>query len=152
MQSTTIYQRSVHLFALAILCIIAFSFTSLGLDKYEIYLNKELLLKQDVNQPLSLRKMQLHRAKESDQLFILYRHCHEPNVGTGRTILIKDEKGNTLKKWDFPNVAGADPRMKIAVKELQELEKKNPSRNLVMYYSSSELSKGETLAFISFSS
>ena len=147
MQSTTIRHRFIKLFTLLALSFIALSFISpTGLDSYEIYLNKQLLLKQNVNQPLSLRKLQLSKAKEQDQLRIQYRHCHAPYTGTDRTIVIKDQKGNILRKWAFPN--GTD--MVIAVKELQLLERNHPSSDLRMHYASRELPKEETLAFIHF--
>ena len=149
MQSTTIHQRFIKLFTLTTLCFIAVSFAApTGLDSYEIYLNKQLLLKQHVNQPLSLRKLQLDKAKDNDQLRIEYRHCQTPYVGTDRVILIKDQKGNTLKKWTFANAAGANSSMVIGVKELRLLESKKGLHDLSMHYSSRELSKGDTLAYI----
>lgn len=149
MQSTTIRHRFIKLFALVALGLIVFGFIApTGLDSYEIYLNKQLLLKQNVNQPLSLRKLQLAKAKEHDQLRIQYRHCQSPYTGTDRAILIKDQKGNVLKRWSFPNNSGDG--MVIAVKELQQLEKKAPSEDLRMHYLSRELPKEQPLAFIQF--
>jgi hypothetical protein len=142
-------QTFIKLFTLITLCFTTFGFTSkFGLDSYEIYLNNKLVLKQTVNQPLSLRMLKLDAAKESDQLQINYRHCTGKGVGTDRSIILKDDKGNTLKKWTFANATSSDLNMTIAVKELLQLEKKNASRELSLYYTARELPKGETLAFL----
>lgn len=141
-------QAFIKMFTLITLCFTTFGFTSkFGLDSYEIYLNNKLILKQAVNQPLSLRMLKLKDVKESDQLRINYRHCTtEKGVGTDRIILLKDDKGNTLKKWAFANATGSDLNMTIAVKELLQLEKKNANRELSLQYTARELPKGETLA------
>lgn len=140
----------VKAFMLFALCLISFGFTArFGLDSYEIYLNNNLLLKQNINQPLNLRMLQLAKAKETDLLRINYRHCTTvKGVGTDRSILLKDEKGNTLKKWSFADATGSDLNMTVAVKELLALERSNKGHELNIYYTSKELPKGETLAFL----
>lgn len=149
MQSTKILRPFIAAFALAALSLTVISFkANVGLDSYEIYLNKQLLLKQSVNQPLSLRKLQLDNVKDKDQLRIIYKHCALPGADDNRSIIIKDEKGNTLKKWDFPNASGNDVSMVIPAKELLFLLKKNAQHDLSMHYSSKGLPKGETLAFV----
>lgn len=149
MQSTTILRPFMKLFALVALCLTVFSFkTNVGLDSFEIYLNKQLLLKQSVNQPLSLRKLQLNKASDKDLLRIYYRHCARPGAANDRNIVIKDDKGNILKKWEFPNATGSDLSMVIPVKELLMLVKKNAQDDLSMHYSANGLPKGETLAFL----
>ncbi|WP_018628857.1 hypothetical protein [Niabella aurantiaca] len=151
MQSTTFNRPFVKLFTLVVCCLSVLSFTTkLGLDSYEIYLNSRLLLKQSVNQPLDLRKLQLNRTAAGDQLRIYYRHCHTPNVGTDRSLIIKDGKGHALKKWTFTNVSGSDLGMVIPVKELLRLKKENPQQELRIHYFSRELSKGEMLASLRF--
>jgi hypothetical protein len=140
------------LFTLITLSFASLSFTNkFGLDKFEIYLNNKLLQKQYVNQPLNLRVLQLNKAKESDQLQIVYSHCMRDNgPGTGRSIALKDENGNTLQKWVFADATGAGLKMTIAVKDLLQLEKKNESHKLSLYYASNELEKGEMLSMIRF--
>lgn len=139
----------IRLFTLMALCFTVFSFTTkLGLDSYEIYLNNKLILKQSVNQPLNLRILQLGQAKSGDQLRISYKHCTLPGAGTDRSIVMKDEKGNTLKKWTFANATGDDVSMVIPVKELLQLEKNNADHNLSLHYAARELPKGQTLAFL----
>jgi hypothetical protein len=144
-----IKEAIIKMFALITLSFTVFSFTTkLGLDSYEIYLNNKLILKQSVNQPLSLRILQLGKANDNDQLRINYKHCTLEGAGTDRTIVLKDEKGNTLKKWAFTNASGSDLSMVIPVKELLQLEKNNADHELSLQYTARELPKGETLAFL----
>ena len=144
----TIKHALTKMFALK-LCLTVFSFTTkLGLDSYEIYLNNKLILKQSVNQPLNLRVLQLGQTNDSEQLRIIYKHCTLEGAGTNRTIALKDEKGNTLKKWTFTNASGSDLSMEIPVKELLQLEKNNAGHELSLQYTARELPKGETLAFL----
>jgi hypothetical protein len=144
-----IKEAMIKMFALITLSFTVFSFTTkLGLDSYEIYLNNKLILKQSVNQPLSLRILQLGKANDNDQLRINYKHCTLEGAGTDRTIVLKDEKGNTLKKWAFTNASGSDLSMVIPVKELLQLEKNNADHELSLQYTARELPKGETLAFL----
>ena len=141
--------KHAQMFALITLCFTAFSFTTkLGLDSYEIYLNNKLILKQSVNQPLNLRILQLGQAKENDQLRVIYKHCTLEGAGTDRTIVLKDERGNSLKKWTFTNASGSDLSMVIPVNELLQLEKNNAHHDLSIHYSARELPKGETLALL----
>ena len=149
MKHKTFKQAFMQLFMLVALGFTVFGFTAnLGLDSYEIYLNNKLILKQYVNQPLSLRKLQLEKANANDQLRINYKHCHGNGVGTDRSIAIKDERGNTLKKWDFADGKGANTNMIIAVGELSRLEREHANQDLSLHYASRELPKGEVLAFL----
>ena len=151
MKHTTFNQAFIKMFTLITLCFTAFGFTTkFGLDSYEIYLNNKLILKQSVNQPLSLRVLQLSKANDNDQLRINYKHCTVKGAGTSRSIAIKDEKGNTLKKFEFANATGSDLNMTISVKELLQLEKNNVQHELSLHYTSRELPKGEMLASLHF--
>lgn len=149
MKKTKFNQAFIKMFTLITLCFTAFSFTTkFGLDSYEIYLNNTLMLKQTVDQSLSLRMLKLDKAKENDQLHINYTHCMIKGPGTDRSIVLKDEKGNRLKKWVFANATGSDLNMTIAVKELLQLEKNHGHHELSLHYTARELPKGEVLAFI----
>jgi len=151
MQHTTINQTFIKMFTLITLCFTAFGFTTkFGLDSYEIYLNNKLILKQSVNQPLSLRVLQLNKANDNDQLRINYKHCTVKGAGTNRSIAIKDEKGNTLKEFEFANATSSDLNMVISVKDLLQLEKSNVHQELSLHYTSRELPKGEMLASLHF--
>lgn len=151
MQSTTNRQLPVKLLALASLCVIAFGFIRpLGLDTYEIYLNKQLIMKNHIKQPLSLRKLPLDKTNANDELRIYYRHCMTPNVGSDRSITIRDDRGNILKKWTFEDATGNDYYMVIPVRELRRVQKDHSSQDLSMHYAAKELAKEETLAFLHF--
>lgn len=141
---------SLSAFALLFLTVSAFT-AKVGLDSYEIYLDDKLILGQYVNQPLNLRKLPLDQANANDQLRIYYKHCHEPGVGTGRGLTIKDQKGNTLKQWKFADVTGKDKGMTIQVKELLALEKSHANSDLSLHYMAQQLPKGEMLASLHFS-
>lgn len=151
MQHVKINQSFVRKFTLITLCLASLSFTAkFGLDSYEIYLNNKIILKQTVNQPLSLRVLQLKEANENDQLRIIYRHCSVTGAGTDRSLILKDKKGNTLKKWVFANTSGSDLSMSIAVKELWNLEKANARQELSLHYTARELPAGEMLSMLHF--
>jgi hypothetical protein len=114
-----------------------------GGDSYEIYLNNQLLLKQLVYQPLSLKSLSLNKSNANDQLVVYYSHCGA--TGKGRILAVKDSKGTTLKKWNFANAKeGARSGMIIPVKELLQLERDHGS--LSLYYSSQELPESRVLA------
>jgi len=149
MKQTTFNRAFIKVFTLITLSLTAFGFTTkFGLDGYEIYLNNKLILKQYVNQPVSLRVLQLDKANEGDELHVRYTHCSNKGPGTGRSIVLKDEQGNTLKKWAFAYAIGSDFNMTIAVKELLQIEKKNTLHELSLYYTARELPKGEMLGFV----
>jgi hypothetical protein len=143
-------QAFIRTFTLITFCLTLFSFkTKFGLDSYAIYINDKLILQQTVNQPLNLRVLALNEAKETDQLYIKYTHCTiKGGAGTSRSVALRDEKGNVLKKWTFADATGSDLTMKIAVKELLELEKKHANQALRLYYTARELPKGEMLSML----
>jgi hypothetical protein len=120
--------------------------TRFGLDGYEIFLNNKSVLKQYINQPLNLRVLNLDKAKETDQLRIVYKHCRLDNgTGTGRGIALKDEAGTILHQWSFTDAG----QMTILVKDLRQAEKRSGKNKLSLYYTARELEKGEMLAMVS---
>ncbi len=105
-----------------------------GLDSYEIYLNNKLLVKQHVNQPLSLDNLGLDASNINDRLIIYYDQCTAPNkLGKSRSILVRDSQGNTIKKWSFADAKEGRSGMVIPVKELLQLEKKSVSKLSLFY-------------------
>src|SRR5688500_8641213 len=126
-------QRFLLAVFLVLLCGSAFK-AKAGLDSYEIYLNNKLILKQYVNQPLTLESLGLNASNINDRLVIHYSQCNAPNkLGKGRSIVVKDSKGNALKKWNFADAKDGHTGMVIPVKELLALEKKSPLNNLSLY-------------------
>ena len=136
--------------AMTIVGIILSTFTALagGVDRYEIYLNNKLLLKQSVNQPLSLQSLQLNKSNAKDELVIYYYHCGQ--TGKGRKIAIRDEKGNVVKEWKFANASGSNTGMTIAVKDLLQLEKNYANDHLSIFYTSELLQQGRMLTGVQF--
>lgn len=137
-------QTFSKLLAFLMLCLTLSGFKpDKGLDTYEIFLNKKLILKQAVNAPLSLKKLQLSHANSNDQLRIFYAHCmNGGNAGTGRSIAIEDATGNVLKKWAFKDIEKA---MEIPVKELLQVEKQHADKILSLHYVSQELAERNML-------
>jgi hypothetical protein len=120
-----------------------------GGDTYEIYLNKKLVFKQIVHNAsaIDLNSLQLTKDNYNDELVIYYSHCGV--TGTGRSIEIKDDQNNVLKEWKYNDAVDANAAMTIPVKEILELQKKNPKAALNLYYFSSKyLPKGRMLASI----
>lgn len=132
---------------LVALCVMLVSFRAeAGLDSYEIYLNGKLIMKHYVNQPLTLRMLQLEKENAAGQLVIRYTHCNVKGAGTDRSIAIRDGKGQVLKQWKFANNVAANESMTIPVRELLLLEKNNAGQELKLHYMAKELPEGEMLA------
>lgn len=133
--------------ATLIFCLQAF-IVKAGTDSYEIYLNNKLILRQVVNKALTLQSLQLDKANKNDQLVIYYNHCGA--IGKGRTIAIKDDKGNIIKEWKFADFNGTDKGMTIPVKELLQFEKSYAHTPLNLFYSAQQLPQGRTLSALQF--
>ena len=126
-------QKLLGVLSFSIFCFSAFT-AKAGLDSYSIYLNNKLLVKQYVNQPLSLDNLGLNASNINDRLVIHYSQCNAPNnLGKGRSVLIKDTKGKTVKKWNFADAKNGNTAMVIPVKELLQLEK-NALSKLSLFY------------------
>ena len=146
MQSRSLKPVWVLLLTTMMACLQSFT-AKAGVDSYEIYLNNKLILRQAVNKPFTLHSLQLDKANKDDQLVIYYSHCGA--IGTDRSIVIKDDKGNTIKEWKFADASGSDNKgMTIPVKELLQLEKNYSQTNLNIVYFSQQLPKGRALSVI----
>lgn len=129
-----------------LLCLTAFT-AKAGLDSYEIYLNNKLILKQYVNQPLTLISLQLTQKNAADELVIYYSQCKAPGkIGKNRSISVRDANGQTLKSWKFSDASGNKTAMVIPVKELLQLEKNNAGKELSLFYTAEGKSEGQMLA------
>lgn len=131
----------------SLLSLLAFNVKG-GQDVYEIYLNNKLILRQAGNKSLTLQSLQLTKANSNDQLVIYYNHCG--TTGKGRSIAIKDDKGNIVKEWKFADASGSNTGMTIPVKELLQLEKNYEHSQLNLFYASEQLPKGRTLSALQF--
>lgn len=133
----------VTAFTFALLSLLAFN-AKAGGDSYEIYLNNKLILKQFVFQQLTISRLQLDKANANDKLIIFYNHCGQ--TGRGRTIAIKDAKGNLVKQWNFADATRLNKGMVIPVKDLLQLEKNNSKTHLLIYYAAEQLPNGRMLS------
>ncbi len=139
MQHSNLKHALVKAFTFAALSLFTFN-AKAGGDTYEIYLNNKLLLKQYLTQPLNISSLQLDKENSDDRLVIFYSHCGQ--TGKGRSVVIKDEKGEIIKEWTFANSTGSNKSMIIPVRELLQLAKNNSSSRLHLYYAAKELPKG----------
>ncbi|MEO8405388.1 MAG: hypothetical protein ABI480_12355 [Chitinophagaceae bacterium] len=122
-----------------------FSFTKLpGGDSFEIYLNKKMVMQQYVAQMTGPKQLVLSQSNANDQLDIYYSHCGQ--IGTDRTITIKDAQNKVIKTWHFPNASASNKAMSVKAKELLDLQKSGT--NLQLFYSSHELPEGRLLATV----
>jgi len=136
-----------RLLTLIALPLTAFAYTSFaGGEHYEIYLNKKLVTKQFVANTAAVLDLQLDKSNYNDEITVYYSHCG--TVGKGRSIMLKDDKGNLVKEWKFSDDKNKGA-MKISVKEILDLKKTNGTLNL--YYAAKELPKGRMLAAVNFS-
>ena len=137
-------------FALLFIFLLGSAFTAkAGLDSYEIYLNDKLLIKQYVNQPLSLEALPLTQANINDRLVINYSQCNMPNkLGKGRSILVKDAGGRVLKHWKFADAKSGRSSMVIPVKDLLALDKKASRNELALFYAAEGRTEGQLLAHL----
>jgi hypothetical protein len=124
-----------------------FSFTTkFGGDIIEIYLNKQLLMKQFVHNEKDVKTLTLAPTDMNKQLDIYYRHCGV--AGKDRTLHIKDDQGRMVKNWRFNNAAGKGDGMTLQVKEILSVSKLKGMQRLNLYYVSKELPAGKFLATI----
>ncbi|MEJ7769903.1 MAG: hypothetical protein WKF89_18940 [Chitinophagaceae bacterium] len=119
---------------------------AMGGDKYQIFLNKKLVLTQYVGDLSSgIMALELDQSNYNDQLVIIYSHCGV--TGKGRNIVVKNEQNKILKEWKFADASGEDVSMSIPVKDILELKKHHGGSNLTLHYSAAELlPKGLMLA------
>jgi hypothetical protein len=147
MQSRSFKPLLVLLLTTTMACLQSFT-AKAGGEGFEIYLNNKLILWQPVGKPFTLHNLQLDKTNKDDQLEIRYHHCGY--TGKDRTIVIKDDKGNTIKEWKFADASGANKGMTIPVKELLQLEKNYSSSNLSIVYYAQQLPKGRAITAIQF--
>lgn len=133
----------------AAICLTAFMVqANAGLDYYEIYIGKKLVLKRALNQPLSLNNLPVSEANSNEQVVIYYYQCNAPEkLASNRVITLKDASGNKVKEWKFANAKGADKGMAIPVKELLQLQKTG-NNSLALFYSAEGREQGEKIAMV----
>lgn len=145
MQQFKFEKTILRVFALTMIGLTAFTIKAeAGGDVFQVFLNNKLILKQFVIEPLTLKNLPLQEVNPNDYLEIFYSHCG--TTGKGRSIALKDENGKIFKEWKFADASAGNSGMRITVKEIQELQKKNKNGQLNLYYASHEMPKGRMLA------
>ena len=136
---------------LIVFCLIAFMSTAkAGLDYYEIYIGKKLIVKRAVNQPLNLASLPINPSNINEQLIIYYYQCNAPGkLGSKRIITLKDGNGNKIKEWKFADAGSSNTAMCIPVKELIQLQKAGKRNLLDLFYTAEGRLDGEKLASLS---
>ena len=131
---------------LILICAALFSFSSKkGGDSFEIVLNGKRVLQQFVYASKGVQTIQLTATSDNDKLDIYYNHCGQ--VGKNRYITIKNEKDQPIKVWKFADAVDKNGAMSFKLKDILSL-RKNKTDKLNLFYSSSELPAGRTLATI----
>ncbi len=122
-----------------------YSFTPLGGEGFEIYLNNKMVLQQFGKSMEEVKSLKLTAASVNDNLVVKYHHCGK--VGKNRVIAIKDADDKILKEWRFADAATPVAAMQCKVKDIVSLHKKGVTE-LRLYYTSSELPAGRQLTSI----
>jgi len=131
---------------LILVCAALFSFSSKkGGDSFEIVLNGKRVLQQFVYASKGVQTIQLAATSDNDKLDIYYNHCGQ--VGKNRYITIKNEKDQPIKVWKFADAVDKNGAMSFKLKDILSL-RKNKTDKLNLFYNSSELPAGRTLATI----
>ena len=131
---------------LILVCAMLFSFSSKkGGDSFEIMLNGKRVLQQFVYASKGVQTIQLTATSDNDKLDIYYSHCGQ--IGKNRYITIKNEKDQPIKVWKFADVIDKNEAMSFKLKDILSL-RKNKTDKLNLFYNSSELPAGRTLATI----
>ncbi|MGC4034562.1 MAG: hypothetical protein QM764_01285 [Chitinophagaceae bacterium] len=100
---------------------------------FEIYLNNKLLLNQRYNKIIEgSPDLQFASANKNDNLHIFFRSCGVSS--STRSVGIKTENNELLKKWDFANSTSSDLSMTIPISEIMDLQKQKPGSTLKLFY------------------
>jgi len=123
----------------------------MGSHSFTIYLNNRLMVQQYVAMAREegTKTLQLEQRDYNDQLIINYNQCGQ--VGTDRTIVLKDGQNRLLKEWHYTDAAGANPvsanaAMTCKVKDIFDLQKANGNDRVNLYYSSKQVPNAVLLA------
>lgn len=143
-------KHSFKLLSFVIIGCLAFAGTAkAGLDHYEIYLGKKLIMKRALNEQLNLQALPVSEANANERLVIHYFQCNAPDKnGTNRSIVIKDGSGKTLKEWKFADVKNSQTGMEISIKDLLQLQQANKNKELNIYYVANGKEQGQKLALL----
>ena len=115
-----------------------------GGDYFKVLLNNQLITEQYLYKPTTIKTLSLASTNNNDHLTVYYSHCGM--AGTGRNILLKDQSGKLLGKWDFAD--SKQMELQLPVKDLLKRSGKNSSA--LLYYASKEIPSGRPLISVEF--
>ena len=112
-----------------------------GGEGVEVYLNNHLILQSFNTDLKTVKVLPLETASLTDELTIKYHHCGE--AGKNRKFQLKNDNNVVVKEWQFKDERNVPAIMTCKVKELGNL-----SGTLKLYYFSTQVPEGRTLAAI----
>ncbi len=126
-------------------CMVAFV-SPAGGEGYEIYLDNKLIIQQFGKQMKEVKNLQLNSSHIKSELGIKFYHCGM--AGKSRTLELKINDKQIVKKWQFANSSDNHYIITVPVKEIINLEKKSATGTFDLYYASKEAPQGRKLAEI----
>lgn len=115
-----------------------------GGEGFEVYLDDKLIMQQYGSEMNSLKSVQLDQRSEKSILTVKYHHCGK--VGKNRVISLLNADGKAIRQWRFSDKNEPLTPMNCAVRDILAASKGNAVFRL--YYSSTELPKGRTIASV----
>lgn len=141
----TINKKAVVAILFVAFCATLSSFSPApGGDKFEIYINKKLVVEHYVTHTTAAKTVTLFPGNYNNRIDVYYSHCGQ--TGKDRRIIVMDAQNKVIKKWEFANASGDNRAMSLTGKDLMDLQKKN--QTLQLYYASKELPEGRLLASV----
>ncbi len=129
----------------AALSLMLFSFYPIGGEGYTIRMGNRLLIEQHVTAKSTVPSLSLQQSDAAEELSIYYSHCGQ--IGTSRSLSIRDTKSKVLKEWKYMDAANQHTPMVCKVKDILALQRERGSV-VELVYSSKELPDGKVLASV----
>jgi hypothetical protein len=138
----------IKLLACVALSAFLFSFYGIGGEGYTIRMGDRLLIEEHVTLKSAVPNFSLYQRDADEALIVYYSHCGQ--IGTSRSIAIKDNRNTVLKEWKYADVVSGNAPMVCKVKEILALQRK-AGRSVQLVYSSKEIPSGKVLAKVTLS-
>lgn len=138
----------VKLFTCVALSAFLFSFYGIGGEAYTIHMGDRLLIEKHVTLKSAVPNFSLYQGDADEELFIYYSHCGQ--IGTSRSIAIKDNQNSLLKEWRYADAVSGNAPMVCKVKDIFDLQRE-AAGSVQLVYSSKEIPSGKVLANITLS-
>jgi hypothetical protein len=138
----------IKLLACVALSAVLFSFYGIGGEGYTIRMGDRLLIEEHVTLKSPVPNFSLYQRDADEALFVYYSHCGQ--IGTSRSIAIKDNRNTVLKEWKYADAVSGNAPMVCKVKDILALQRE-AGRNVQLVYSSKEIPSGKVLAKVTLS-